>query len=177
MLSDKFRCSKGIRRQAVVSRPTQKWQEGIMKILDEECKETSRTIHWYWEPLGKTGKSHLCKYLCLHKGALILSGKSADMKHGVVKFQLDTGDWPSIILLDIPRSSRNFMAWSALEEIKNECFYSSKYEGGMCVMPVPHLVCFANSPPDDDIMSRDRWNTIFIEKKERVTVVLPSTKK
>ena len=46
----------------------------------------------------------------------------------------------------------------SIEEIKNGCFASSKYESKMVIMNSPHILCFANELPDTQKLSRDRWN-------------------
>ena len=45
-----------------------------------------------------------------------------------------------------------------LEQIKNGMIYSGKYEGGQCLFESPHIVIFANSKPEIENMSIDRWN-------------------
>ena len=69
---------------------------------------------------------------------------------------------PEIILLDIPRASKDFINYGAIEQLKNGCLYSGKYEGGDCIFPHPHVICFANEEPDKDMMSKDRWDIIKI---------------
>lgn len=65
--------------------------------------------------------------------------------------------WPSIIIYDIPRTQLEYVNYDALEKLKNGMAMSGKYEGGMILMPHPHVVVFANQPPDESKLSSDRW--------------------
>ncbi len=128
------------------------WALDVMEILRNEPDE--RTIHWFWEPDGNVGKTCLCKYLVHRKDALMLSGKSADMYHMLSKYP----DKRKIILVDAPRCAIEFLNYGAIEQIKNGLIFSGKYEGSQLVFNCPHVVVFANTPPDYDKMSADRWN-------------------
>ena len=127
------------------------WQLEAMKILED--KPDRRSIHWFWEPDGNRGKTSLCKYLCVKKDALMLTGKSGDMYHMLTKFP----DKREVILVDVPRSSQGYFNYGAIEQIKNGLVFSGKYEGCQLVFNCPHVLVFANEPPDVDAMSKDRW--------------------
>lgn len=70
---------------------------------------------------------------------------------------------PELIICDIPRSSRGFINYGVLEQIKNGVIYSGKYEGGQLFLPKLHLLVFSNDMPDIDEMSKDRWNVRGID--------------
>lgn len=140
------------------------WEKWVIDVMS--TKASNRTIHWLWEPVGEVGKSTFCKYLCVKYGALLLSGKANDMKYGIVNAIKNGGDYPEIILLDIPRTSENFLSYAGIEEIKNGCFFSGKYEGSMVLGNCPHLFCFANFKPDVTKMSLDRWQIKYLGKNE-----------
>lgn len=132
------------------------WQESIVEIIKKEPDD--RAIYWYWETMGGIGKSVFCKYLCVKYGAIVLSGKSADMKYAIMKYKEKNGVYPEIIILDIPRSNLNYLSYTGIEEVKNGCFFSSKYECDQVIMNCPHIICFANSPPEEELISADRWH-------------------
>ena len=137
------------------------WQSDIVELLKQ--KPNDRTINWYWESKGCAGKTTFQKFVFGHfEGVVVLSGKGSDMKNGVLEYYKATQSLPKIVLVNIPRSNRKFVSWSGLEEIKDMFFYSPKYEGGMICGESPHVICFANSPPDYDILSEDRWNVVEI---------------
>lgn len=132
------------------------WQQELIDILKQDPDD--RTIYWYFEQTGNVGKSAIAKYICIHMNAIILSGKSTDMKYGIMKYmEKHDGLAPDIIIIDTPRHSAGFISYTGIEEIKNGCFFSSKYESDMCIFNSPHVVVFSNQEPDYDKMSADRW--------------------
>lgn len=132
------------------------WQEEVVNIILEEPDD--RTIHWFWDTNGNKGKSALCKYLVVKHDAVIVSGKGTDVKYMIVKYHEKNKVYPEVIIYDIPRSNENYISYTAIEEIKNGLFASSKYECEMVVMNSPHIICFANFEPNYESMSLDRWS-------------------
>lgn len=130
------------------------WQLKVIDILKE--KPDKRTIYWFWESDGHVGKSDLAKWLYVNMDAMVCSGKSADIKHMIAK--RDTH--PTIIVYDVPRRNIQFVNYTTVEEIKNGLFMSGKYEGSMVCMANPHIVVFANEPPQTSEMSKDRWKIV-----------------
>lgn len=131
------------------------WQEEVVNIIKQEPDD--RSIHWYWEAVGKRGKSALVKYLLYHYNGLTCSGKASDMKYLIVQYEKKNGYYPELIIFDIPRHAKEYLSYSGIEEIKNGCFASTKYECEQVLMNSPHILCFANSEPDTLKMSEDRW--------------------
>lgn len=144
-----------------------KWQSRVLELLKNQ---SDRSILWIYEAKGNTGKSSLVKYLAVHESAIVLSGKAADIKYGIVKFYEQHRRYPNLICVDVPRTRREFLQYSAIEEVKNGCFFSGKYEGMMCVFNNPTIVCFSNSMPDLKSMSRDRWDIYEINNKDLLHV-------
>lgn len=130
------------------------WQREVLNIL--ENKPDTRKIHWFWEPTGNIGKSYLCKYLALTRDVIICEGKKNDIFNQVLT-SVNNGKVPSIILLDVPRTTLDYINYGAIESLKNGLIYSGKYEGGICAFPIPHIIAFANEEPDVSAMSADRW--------------------
>lgn len=143
------------------------WQADLMNILNNEADD--RSILWYWDEIGNIGKSAFCKYLCAKHDALIVGGKIDNMKNAILKWNIDKGTWPEIVIFDVPRTSIDYLNYAGMEEIKNGCFYSGKYEGGMVLMNSPHVLVFANEEPDISKMSKDRWviNEIELEPRKK----------
>jgi len=131
------------------------WQVPIVELVQEEPDD--RTIHWLHEPTGGTGKTSLCKYLVVNHKAIILGGKAADIRQGVLMYAEKNGVTPDLIVVNLTRSQEERVSYEGLENIKDMCFYSGKYEGGMVVGPCPHLIVFANFAPAYEKMSQDRW--------------------
>lgn len=136
--------------------PTKYWEKNIIEIIKGPIN--NRRIYWFWETKGGIGKSQFTKYLCAKHNALILSGKNADMKYGIVSYMNNNnGIAPKIVIFDIPRSQLEYISYTGLEEVKNGCFFSSKYESQMILFNSPHIIVFANEEPQYDKLSRDRW--------------------
>lgn len=131
------------------------WQQDIFNKCSQETED--RKIYWVWEGTGNTGKTSFAKYLCVRCQAIVLSGKGQDMKYGIIKFMEKYGGPPPIVIIDIPRSVKDFVSYSGIEEIKNGLFFCGKYESDMCVFNPPHVLCLSNSPPDRNKFSEDRW--------------------
>lgn len=134
------------------------WQEEIVKELKETPND--RTINWVWEEKGCAGKTTFQKWIFQNfDDVVVLSGKGSDMKNGVLQWMNNKdGVPPSVVLINIPRVSADFVSFEGIESIKDMFFFSGKYEGGMVCGKPPHVYIFANSEPDLSKMSSDRWN-------------------
>lgn len=142
------------------------WQARVVELVVEPPDD--RTVHWFWESVGNVGKSALCKHLVHHHNALICAGKASDMKFLVAKFIEREGFPPDLLIMDIPRSSLDYVSYTGLEEVKNGLFASTKYECAMVCMNSPHLIIFANSPPElSNTMSADRWHVVDLNNEPR----------
>ena len=145
------------------------WQKDICNVLAKDPDD--RSIYWFWEKEGCAGKTTFQKYVFTHfEDCVVLSGKGSDMKNGIVQYQNLNDKLPRIVLINIPRSNKNYISWSGIEEIKDMMFFSGKYEGGMVCGENPHVICFANNPPEKDpetdeyYVSEDRLKIIKIDK-------------
>lgn len=126
-----------------------KWQEEIVQIVEAEPDD--RKIYWYWESTGKVGKTTLCKYLCFHHNAIIIEGKKNDILFCAAQYDSE------LYIMDFERSIEDYISYGAMEKIKNGLYMCSKYESKPILRNPPHLICFANFPPNLDEMSLDRW--------------------
>ncbi len=116
-----------------------------------------RKVFWFWENKGGWGKSFLCKYMVDMMGAYVVAGKGIDVLSTIAKKVAADGGGPPIIIFDVPRVNEGHVSYQAMEGIKNGLFYSGKYEGLMVRFNSPHLLVFANAPPDKTKLSADRW--------------------
>ena len=136
--------------------PRPGWQVEIMDLISGRPHD--RQIYWYVDQEGGKGKSALTKLLCAKYAAICMAGKAADMKCGMVGVKKDTGVGPRIVILDCPRTQDlNYISYQGIEEIKNGCFFSSKYESGMYIDNPPHVIIFSNHFPDELKLTQDRW--------------------
>lgn len=137
------------------------WQKKILDILINPPDD--RTIYWFWDTRGNRGKTSLCKHICMTRQAIYLSGKSADIKACISEY-VKTKDL-HIALFDFVRSTEEYISYEALEAVKNGIFFSGKYESQMCMFNSPHIICFANFPPDYNKLSKDRWKVECLDEE------------
>jgi len=137
---------------------SKEWQLELLQKFEK--KADYRTINWYWDCCGNTGKSmfvHYClinhpEYLCINKG------KYNDMINQVYNRAIIKKPIRSVII-DIPKNMTT-LSYSALEDIKNGNIINSKYETGSIAINSPHIVVFCNFEPALENFSMDRWNII-----------------
>lgn len=143
------------------------WKEFQKEILDIINGEVSRRkIYWFWETTGNIGKSYIFKYIALKypKKVILGNGKMADVFNQINK-HIENGNEPEIVLLDVPRDyAENYFNYGGLENIKNGCFYSGKYEGGKCIFKIPHIIVIANEEPNYTKLSKDRYEVKDLEE-------------
>lgn len=146
------------------------WQKDLKVILDDTPDD--RSIYWIWETKGRAGKTTFQKWVYLnYKKVVVLSGKCEDMKNGIIQYEKTNDCLPEIILINIPRVNENHVSISGMEQVKDMFFFCGKYEGGMVCGPNPHVVVFANEPPDVDTMSADRWKIWNIDHSETLGIL------
>lgn len=147
------------------------WQQQVQALTCEPPDD--RSIYWFWEPDGNVGKTALCKHLVLTKDAAYVSGAAKDILYAV-GVQLAERGAPRIVIFDIPRSVEGRISWQSIEQIKNGLAFSAKYEAKTLIFDPPHVLCFANRPPEEAQLSADRWKVhrIFREDPEEEEVIL-----
>ena len=146
------------------------WQKSVLDIIRNESSD--RKIHWVWETAGNVGKSAFCKWLCIHECAILCSGRAKDMKYLITQMDAE-GSPTDLIVFDIPRSRQNKLSYVGMEEIKNGCFCSSKYETKMTIINSPCIVVFSNFQPQIERLSLDRWSVYKIIENQLVNQSAP----
>lgn len=132
------------------------WQAELEAYLSNEPHP--RHIVWYYDPVGNTGKTTWTKHWCLkHDDAILVEGKADDIKCALALLKKNGKPLPKTILWDIPRAQEH-ISYTAMEKIKDGCFFSGKYESGMVLMDQPHIIVFSNNLPDTSKLSQDRWD-------------------
>ena len=122
-----------------------KWQRDL--LLELQGTPHPRKIVWMVDEKGNTGKTYLSKYLLTQKKAVRFeNGRSADIKYAY--------NGESIVIFDLTRSQQEHFNYEVLESVKNGVLFSSKYQSGMKVFPVPHVVVFSNWGPNEEKIHR-----------------------
>ncbi len=129
------------------------WQREIVTLV--ESVPDNRTIHWFWERTGNIGKTALIKYLLVNYDYVTFSRatKSADIL-------TCASEEKTCYLFDFSRSQEGFCPWNALEQLKDGLVTDSKLkkESRNLIINSPHIIIFANWPPEERHLSKDRWN-------------------
>jgi len=127
------------------------WQEQVVALVG--TTPHPRTVNWYWDDRGNTGKSTLCRYLVRNFNAFYCTGgKHADISHSY--------DSQKICLFDFERDQQDKIPYRILTQLKNGMMFSGKYNSHMKIFDSPHVFVFANFQPERAKLSLDRWNVV-----------------
>lgn len=131
------------------------WQREIIRLIKTEPDE--RKVYWYWEPKGCRGKTALARNICLNYNAIQVGGNARDIKCGITKWlEINDKEWLDVVIINLTFGNMH-ISYSAMEQIKDGIFFSGKYESGMVIFNIPHLIVFANCEPEYHMLSEDRW--------------------
>lgn len=148
--------SKGFPKPIITIKKEQfyEWQNEIYNLYETE--PDGRHLYWYWEPIGKSGKSAFCKYMAVHcKVIVIQGGRVGDIMNIIYNLNMDE---IKMIIIDIPRCHNNKVSYVSIECILNGMITNGKYETGTKTFNAPHVVVFSNYKPDlEDTLSLDRF--------------------
>lgn len=136
------------------------WQKEIVDIVT--AKPDDRAIYWYWDANGGKGKTALCRHLMVMHSAFMFRGGSNDMCNRIIKSEEEV----RIAIMHLSRQQEKFVSYQTIEEIKDGIVVSGKYEGGQKCFNCPHVLIFANFPPDEEKLSADRWHISRLDEGE-----------
>lgn len=137
-------------------KPINKIQQYLVDLTNNE--PNSRAINWIYDEYGNNGKTYICKNYFIPLGAFYASGgKKEDIAHAY--------NGENVILLDFPRSWKDYINYGLIEKLKDGLVFSGKYNWKLKVnYDKIHLIVLWNSLPDTSAMSADRWNIITVHK-------------
>jgi len=138
------------------------WQIALLDVMATVADD--RTIHWIWSQRGGVGKSSFAKYCAVKvPGTMVANGKAADILNQVVMYKESFGNFPTTIIMNLPRCTEGHVSYTALEQLKDGLAMSSKYEGGQIIMNPAHVFVFANQEPEWRKMSDDRFKVVCLD--------------
>uniref|UniRef100_UPI0040484E1F hypothetical protein n=1 Tax=Shewanella sp. TaxID=50422 RepID=UPI0040484E1F len=146
--------SKGLPKPIKIITELRPWQSEIEKLILSEPDD--RKIFWFWDNKGNIGKSAFVKY-CVVKHSVLFcdGGKKSDLINLVFNQDMDL---TRCVIWDLPRSAMGNISYATLEAVKNGMVCNTKYETGVKIFNSPHIIVFANFPPDSPAqLSEDRW--------------------
>lgn len=126
------------------------WQDRLLTKV--AAVPDPRKVFWYWDGVGGTGKSWFANFLVAKHDAIIFTnGRLADM---ALAYQREP-----VVVFDLSRTQAEKIdaIYMAMEQFKNGRIFSPKYHSATKVFRVPHVLVFANYPPDESKLSADRW--------------------
>jgi len=167
------------RRTRVVETPVWKpWQQEIIDMLEKT--PNNRDVIWVYEPVGNTGKSWFSKNMCLldpvkyrRAGDLGNSRDGATTIEGMLKSGWEA--WG--LFINLARQTENHeRMYRYIEDIKDGCVTTQKYQGRALEFDEPHVVVFANWPPmtwfnGHETISIDRWKIFEIINDDHLVKV------
>ena len=134
------------------------WELDVEAVLKTA---PNRKIYWFWEPIGKVGKSTFARWMRLTypNDVRVLQNPGGARDFATIVENLLASGWNGkLLILDLPRNAEGHSIYEPIESIKNGFLNSIKYQGQEIIMPCNcHVVVFANWLPDLDKVSRDRW--------------------
>jgi len=144
--------------------PWQKFISALVKTTPDD-----RSIYWFYEREGKTGKSKFAKTMAYHnpKVCMTTATKSADILTCVEKHY-------NTYIFDFPRSLGDFTPFNALEQLKNGYITDCKLKkaGRTLMFQPPHIIIFSNHEPNIEKLSKDRWKIYNIVDNDLTEVKL-----
>lgn len=163
MKDNKYKTNIEIEEPLELWKPPTWWADEIEQLYLR--KPEKRIIYWYWDSVGNLGKSEFSKYMAATYGVTVVqSCKSADILT-CIETKL------KMLILDFPRDSRpgTYFPAIAIEQIKNGMITDAKLKKkARCLLfNSPHIVVFANEPPDmQGRLSSDRLIVKEITKEQ-----------
>jgi len=129
------------------------WQIDLNNIVSGEG--TDRVIHFVVDQDGGKGKSYFQRWFYTNnaeKTQLLAPGKRDDIAHAI-----DVSK--TVFFFNVPRGGMEFLQYTILEQLKDRCVFSPKYESQMKVLlSKVHVVVFSNEHPLMDKMTPDRYD-------------------
>ncbi len=141
------------------------WTTYIRELCDEE--PDGRCVNWFWSHKGKMGKTQMTRWLVKNKNASFASGgKYTDVMNLIYHTDMNKCN---CVVFGIPKGSKN-ISYSSLEAIKDGLVSNMKsFRNGSKIFNPPHVIVFANFPPNCEELMEDRWNIVCLDRSELKT--------
>jgi len=149
----------------IALRPLRKWQQELLDLLKTE--PNCRTVNWIWSDKGNIGKTDIaCEIEDCVDDVIVVTGKAWNAHAEIASYIEGNGNqYPTTVVLDCERGMSSKIEGTTMESIKNGRFTltkGSQKKRTRVIMPSPHLIVFANEPPEMSLLSEDRWNIIEV---------------
>jgi len=133
------------------------WQVWLYDFM--KSKPDNRSIYWLWSPQGKLGKTQFVRYCVGQQQALFCTGGARrDIEN--LAYHSDF-DMYTTMFFSIPRNGVKAVSYTAFETLKDGMVCNMKsHTNAPRIFNPPHVIVFANEPPDTAALSSDRWRII-----------------
>lgn len=129
------------------------WEHILDDIISKPpCK---RTIHWFVDTQGETGKTVNAKNLLFNHDAFYCTGgKASDIAHAYK-------NQPVVVFNLVASQDKDTITYlyKVLEEFKDGIMTSGKYNSTVKVFKIPHVIVMSNDWPDETKMKKARLCT------------------
>jgi hypothetical protein len=145
-----FEAAKEEHNLYLETRERTQWECKLKYIVEHD--EDTRSIHWFYDPVGETGKTVNAKDLYFnHKAFYCTGGKSADIAHA---YQYE----PIVVFNLVAAADEDTMKYiyKVLEEFKDGIFSSGKYASVVKAFKIPKVIVFSNHLPIGSKMKKNR---------------------
>jgi len=149
------------------------WQKALQTELQVPRPDTGRKLTWLWNADGNVGMSTFCRWMTQGNEAEVMTlqqgGRMGDVALMIAHHMGVYGRGPKVILADLGRGVARRHIYATLENMLNGAMFSNKYESRSIFFDKPHVVCFANWPPEtsSQTLSEDRWDVRRIKVNAR----------
>jgi len=128
-------------------------------------RSDGRSIHWFHDPVGGTGKSWFTRWACLNNHAYaVTTGCSIHHFATIIAGAIDAGWDQRCIIFDLPRQTEDLdRIYTLLEACCDGVVTATKYQGKTVWFNKPVVIVMANWLPNRGRMSLDRWKVYTIQ--------------
>jgi len=154
----------------LVTRVRLPWEFKLKEVIENVVD--TRSIHWFYDPTGETGKTVNAKDLYFnHSAAYFTGGKAGDIAHAY--------NYEPIVVFNLVASADEETMkylYKVLEEFKDGVFSSGKYMSTTKAFKIPQVIVFSNIYPDQFRMKQNRLIVHDIASLNGVPDTPPPTK-
>lgn len=131
------------------------WQQWLLDTVTQ-TEPDLRKVYWFWSKNGKLGKTALLKWIAdKHNGQFCLGGTARNISNLIYHTDMDTC---RCMMFALALEDEKNVNYKAIEHIKDGlCQNMKSHTNGTKIYNAPHVIIFANYPPDTTKLIKDRW--------------------
>jgi len=145
-----FKAARQEHNQFMAQRTPLAWEHELHSII--AAPPCTRSIHWFVDMVGETGKTINAKSLYFnHQAFYCTGGKASDIAHAY-QYQ------PIVVFNLVASQDKETQAYlyTVLEQFKDGIFSSGKYNSMIKTFKIPHVIVMSNEWPDESRMKKSR---------------------